>query len=113
MTTLVISLFGTKMIDIVDEKSKQLVESKQIYNQGYGQNAPGSPSNSMHSVLNFPSRPATSHHMSPEHAFPTGMANMDKSETMPEIQMPSMACLDPLLSEQDQTCMSSCLSLLI
>jgi hypothetical protein len=33
--------------------------------------------------------------MSPGHALPTGMANLEKSETMPEIQMPSMASLDP------------------
>ena len=42
--------------------------------------------------------------MSPGHCLPTGMANLEKSETMPEIQMPSMATLDPFLRgniEQD------------
>jgi hypothetical protein len=35
--------------------------------------------------------------MSPGHCLPTGMPNLEKSETMPEIQMPSMATLDPFL----------------
>ena len=91
---------------MADEKSKQQVESKQVYVPSYGPTAPGSPSNSMHSILNLSPRPVTGHHMSPGHALPTGMANMERSETMPEIQMPSMATLDPFFSgttEQDYT----------
>jgi hypothetical protein len=87
----------------VDEKSKQHAESKQAYFPLYG-TVPESPSNSMHSLLNLTSRPVTGHHMSPGHALPTGMANMERSETMPEIQMPSMATLDPFFkgtTEQD------------
>ena len=81
----------------VDEKLKQQVESKQVYNPSYAHTVPESPSNSIHSVLNLPSRPVTAHHMSPGHALPTGMANMEKSEMIPEIQMPSMATFDPIL----------------
>jgi len=41
--------------------------------------------------------------MSPGHCLPTGLANLDKSETIPEIQMPSMAALDPhFLGSGDQ-----------
>lgn len=41
--------------------------------------------------------------MSPGHCLPTGMASLEKSEHIPEIQMPSMAALDPhfLRGEQD------------
>ena len=59
-------------------------------------NAPVSPSTSIHSGFNLSSRPATSQHVSPAHCLPTGMANLEKPETIPEIQMPSMASLDPL-----------------
>ena len=48
--------------------------------------------------------------MSPGHALPTGMANMDRSDMMPEIQMPSMATLDPFLrgtTEQDYASITS------
>lgn len=114
MTTLVITAFRNS-IDSVDEKSKQHTESKQ-YSQSYGQNAPGSPSASAHSGYNLSSRPATSQLMSPGHCLPTGMANLDKSETMPEIQMPSMATLDPFLrgsSEQEYSSTFRFLQLLI
>ena len=97
----------------VDEKSKQQVESKQVYVPLIG---PESPSNSMHSVLNLPSRPVTGHHMSPGHALPTGMANLERSETIPEIQMPSMATLDPFfmgITEQDYISMIFYYSVLI
>lgn len=41
--------------------------------------------------------------MSPGHALPTGMPSLEKPEHIPEIQMPSMAALDPdlLRGEQD------------
>jgi hypothetical protein len=93
----------------VDEKSKMHVDTKQYsVTQGHKekeQTVPSSPSNSMHSVINLPSRPQTSQHMSPGHALPTGMANLEKSEHMPEIQMPSLATLDPYyrLADQDYT----------
>lgn len=58
-------------------------------------NVPPSPSTSGLSGFGVPSRPGTGQHMSPGHALPTGMANLEKSETIPEIQMPSMASLDP------------------
>src|SRR5215471_2327313 len=98
----------------VDEKSKQQVDSKQTYVTSY---APiESPSNSMFSVLNLPSRPVTGHHMSPGRSLPTGMANTDKSEVMPEIQMPSMATMDPFFrgtTEQDYASTTSHCSMLI
>jgi hypothetical protein len=90
----------------VDEKSKMHVDTKQYsVTQGHKdkeQAVPSSPSNSMHSA-NLPSRPQTSQHMSPGHALPTGMANLEKSEHIPEIQMPSLATLDPFyrLAEHD------------
>lgn len=53
----------------------------------------GSPTSA---VFNAPSsRPQTAQHMSPNHSLPTGMANLEKSEMIPEIQMPSMASFDP------------------
>ena len=46
--------------------------------------------------------------MSPGHCLPTGLANLDKSENIPEIQMPSMAALDPhFLGSGDQPYYSS------
>lgn len=46
--------------------------------------------------------------MSPGHCLPTGLANLEKSETIPEIQMPSMAVLDPhFLGSGDQPYYSS------
>lgn len=97
-----------------DEKSKQLAESKQAYIPSYGPIE--SPSNSMPSVFNLPSRPVTGHHMSPGHALPTGMANMDRSDMIPEIQMPSMATLDPFFrgsTEQDYSSIISYNTVLI
>jgi hypothetical protein len=83
-------------VNVVDEKSKQHVESKQYsFTPSYGAIVPPSPSTSGLSGFGIPSRPGTGQHMSPGHALPTGMANLEKSETMPEIQMPSMASLDP------------------
>jgi len=35
--------------------------------------------------------------MSPGHALPTGMPSLEKSEHIPDIQMPLMAALDPHL----------------
>jgi len=91
----------------IDEKSKQHVDSKQYssYPSQQTQNiVPISPSNSMiKSPVHFPTRPVSSQHMSPGHCLPTGMASLEKSEHIPEIQMPSMAALDPhfLRGEQD------------
>ena len=59
MITLVTILLERQLMNI-DEKSKQLVESKQAYIPSYGPNH-GSPSNSMHSGFNLPSRPVTGH----------------------------------------------------
>jgi hypothetical protein len=53
-----------------------------------------SPSNSVHSGFNV-SRPG---HPSPAHCLPTGMPNLEKLESVPEIQMPHMASLDPHFS---------------
>jgi hypothetical protein len=47
------------------------------------------------STNNYPSRPGTSQHMSPARALPTGLANLEKPEHIPEIQMPLMASFDP------------------
>lgn len=47
------------------------------------------------SAMNLSSRPGTSQHMSPARCLPTGLANLERTETMPEIQMPSMAAFDP------------------
>ena len=99
MITLVYPTFRFRD-DGADEKLKQQVESKQYsLNTSLGANVPGSPSNSMHSGHNFPS---TGSHMSPSHCLPTGMANLEKSETMPEIQMPSMASIDPNFRAAEQ-----------
>src|ERR1700736_5972276 len=84
----------------IDEKSKQQVESKQYsFNPSYGGN-PVSPTNSVLSGFNIPTRPGTDQHMSPAHCLPTGMPNLEKSELIPEIQMPHMAALDPLINDQ-------------
>lgn len=97
---------------MVDEKSKQHVESKQYsFTPSFGANLPASPSASAISGFNFPSRPTTSQHMSPGYCLPTGLPHLEKSETMPEIQMPSMASLDPhFLGSGDQPFYTSTLS---
>jgi hypothetical protein len=100
MITLVISASGNSIDLFIDEKSKQHTEERR-YSQSY---APGSPSVSAYSGINPSSQPATSSIMSPGHSLPTGMPNLEKPETIPEIQMPSMATLDPFLrgsSDQD------------
>jgi hypothetical protein len=74
-----------------DEKSKQQAESKQY--SFTPSLATSSPPNSVFATA--VSRPGTSQIMSPGHSIPTGLANLDKSETIPEIQMPSMASFDP------------------
>ena len=79
--------------NMVDEKAKQQVDSKQYsLSPSHGVTVPTSPSTS---VFFGPSLPGTSQHMSPVHCLPTGLANAEKPETIPEIQMPSMAALDP------------------